>query len=296
MNPPVAALLAVTTLGGLWLIVAGLIPVPESDVARGRDRLNRRLRAVRGQTPAQRRRRALLGAGCGAGVLIWLLTGWLLAVPAVPAAIVGLPVLLQTSADKQEIARLEAMSAWTRDLAGVIGAGIGIEQAIRTSLATVPPPIRAEVGRLVARIQARWETPDALRAWADDIDDATGDLIASALVLGAQRRGAQLAKVLTGLADTVADDVRMRRNVAAEQAKPRANARVITLITVCGLAFLFVTPYSEPYGTTLGQAVLAVYLSLYVGCLMWLRSITRSPRQTRILDLEVRQTVGGGLS
>ncbi|NDL60214.1 hypothetical protein F7O44_24375 [Phytoactinopolyspora sp. XMNu-373] len=211
------------------------------------------------------------------------MTGWILAIVVMPVAVAGLPAILQTTSDKAEIARLEAMSAWTRDLAGVIGAGIGIEQAIRTSLVTTAAPIRTEVGRLVARLEARWSTDEALRAFADDLDDPTGDLIASALILGAQRRGAQLSSVLTGLADTVADDVRMRRDVSAEQARPRSNARIITLITSAVLLVLFAMPYSEPYRTPLGQMILAVYLALYGLCLVWLRSITKTPRQPRIL-------------
>ncbi|NED96854.1 hypothetical protein G1H11_16225 [Phytoactinopolyspora alkaliphila] len=293
MNPLLAAVAAVTALSGLWLFAAGLRPVPEDQVRRSADRLRHQLHGLRGTTPAQRRKRAVLAAAMGAGALVWLFTGWILAVVALPAAAAGLPILLQTSSERSGIARLEAMSDWTRDLSGVIGAGIGIEQAIRASLTTAPQPIRTEVGRLVARLQARWNTEDALRAFADDIDDSTGDLIAAALILGAQRRGAQLASVLTGLADTVADDIRMRRNVIAEQAKPRANARMITAITSGGLLLLFLTPYSEPYRNPWGQAILTVYLGLYVVCLIWLRNITRSPRQARLLGLTPRHTTQG---
>ena len=57
--------------------------------------------------------------------------------------------------------------------------------------------------RLVARLRARWDTEEALRAFADELDDATGDLIAANLILGARRRGAGLASVLEGLAESV---------------------------------------------------------------------------------------------
>ena len=51
-----------------------------------------------------------------------------------------------------------------------------------------------------------------------------GDLVAANLILGARRRGAGLASVLEGLAESVAADVRARRQVEADRAKPRATA------------------------------------------------------------------------
>ena len=76
-----------------------------------------------------------------------------------------------------------------------------------------------------------------------------------------QRRGSGLTRVLDGLAETVADEVRMRRQVEADRAKPRTTARAVTLITLVVLALLaFNTDYIAPYGTGLGQLVLALLL------------------------------------
>ena len=130
------------------------------------------------------------------------------------------------------------MEEWTRSLSGVLTVGVGLEQALVATLRSTPDPIRPEVTRLVARLRARWATEDALRAFADELDDATGDLIAANLILGARRRGAGLASVLEGLAESVAADVRARREVEADRAKPRATARWVTIITVGVLAVL----------------------------------------------------------
>ena len=89
-----------------------------------------------------------------------------------------------------------------------------------------------EVSALAARLAARWPTETALRAFADDLDDATGDLVVATLILGARRRGPGLARVLTAVADSVAEEVAMRRKVEAERAKPRTTARAVTLITL----------------------------------------------------------------
>ena len=90
----------------------------------------------------------------------------------------------------------------------------------------------------MARLRARWYTEEAIRAFADDLDDATGDLIAANLILAARRRGPGLATVLEGLAESVADDVRDRRQIEADRAKPRTTARWVTIITVVVLVVL----------------------------------------------------------
>ena len=76
------------------------------------------------------------------------------------------------------------MEEWTRSLSGVLTVGIGLEEALVATLRSAPDPIRPEVTRLVARLRARWSTEEALRMFADDLDDATGDLVAANLILG----------------------------------------------------------------------------------------------------------------
>ena len=137
---------------------------------------------------------------------------------------------------------------------------------------------------LAARLQARWTTSRALLAFADDLDDAAGDLVVAALLLGAELRGPGLARVLTELAGSLTEEVTMRRKVEADRAKPRANARWLLLITVAaaGLAALN-GDYLGPYGTVLGQLVLAAIAGLIVGCLLWMRRLTAPAPSARFL-------------
>ena len=176
------------------------------------------------------------------------------------------------------------MEEWTRSLAGVLTVGVGLEQALIATLRSTPTAIRPEVSRLVARLRARWSTEDALRAFADELDDATGDLVAANLILGARRRGAGLASILESLAESVAADVRARRQIEADRAKPRATARWVTIITVSVLAVLALTgSYIEPYGTPLGQALLALLLTLYVLTLVWMRRMATGATLPRFI-------------
>lgn len=264
------ALIAAGVVG----VVFGLPPAPDRPAARRRPNRLRRI---------PRRTWYLLGAGLVGGFAAWLATGWVLAFVAGPVAAVGLPTLLDSNEPTRRIARLEAMEEWTRSLAGVLTVGIGLEQALVTTLRSAPVPISAEVHRLVARLRARWSTEAALRAFGDELADPTGDLLTGYLLLAARRRGSGLATVLEGLAESVAADVRARRQVEADRAKPRTTARWVTLISTTVLAVLALTgDYVAPYATPIGQVVLVTLLSTYVGCLYWLRKMTEGPAPERL--------------
>jgi Flp pilus assembly protein TadB len=235
--------------------------------------------------PAARRQRALWVAGGVAAAAVWLVSGWPVAGVLVGLAVVGVPWLLaQFSAGNAAVERLEALQEWVRRTSDILAAGGGLEQTLMRSARTVPEPIQVEVVTLAARLQARWPTARALLAFADDLDDAAGDLVVGALLLGAELRGPGLARVLTELAGSLSEEVTMRRKVEADRAKPRANARWLLLITVAaaGLAALN-GDYLAPYGTGLGQLVLAAICALIVGCLLWMRRLTVAVPSTRFL-------------
>ena len=272
------------------LIVAGLIGVVAG--------VRRTATAGPRPTPRRNRRRdlsprsrMLLVVGLGLGIVGWLITGWVLTVVLAPVTVIGLPLLLSAPPSATQIVRLEAMEEWTRSLAGVLTVGVGLEQALVATLRSTPAPVAREVERLVARIRARWDTEAALRAFADELDDSTGDLIAANLILGARRRGAGLASVLEGLAESVAADVRARRQVEADRAKPRSTARWVTVISVGVLVVLAVSgSYVEPYRGPIGQVILVVLLSAYVATLVWMRQMANGRPLPRFLST----TAGSG--
>ncbi|MBN9327003.1 MAG: hypothetical protein BGO38_08825 [Cellulomonas sp. 73-145] len=245
--------------------------------------------------PKARRRRARAGAGWwgrwrwlvagAAGLTVWAVTRWPVAGLIVAAVLVGLPYLLGSAkVAARAIDRVEAIEEWTRRLADVLATGVGLEQALTVSASSCPPPLRTEVSALVARLTARWPTEQALRAFADDLNDASGDFVVASLLLASRRRGPGLAGVLTAVAGSVADEVASRRKVEAERAKPRSTARLVTLITlgVAGVLTLNGT-YLAPYGDTLGQLVLAAIAAAFTGCLLWMRALTLTPPASRFL-------------
>ena len=278
MTPLIPAISGALIVAGAIGLTAGLRRAPVVERVPTRSRSLNRIQSLPRQT------RLLLAAGFMAGVLGWLVTGWLLALVIGPAAVIGLPYLLATSPAKARIARLEALEEWSRSLSGVLTVGVGLEQALIATLRSTPAPIAGEVGRLAARLRARWRTEDALRAFADELDDATGDLVAANLILGSRRRGAGLSAVLDSLAESVAADVRARRQVEADRAKPRATARWVTIISATVLLVLALSGgYVEPYSTPLGQIILTILLAAYAALLVWMRRMAEGKAPPRIL-------------
>ncbi len=274
---------ALTVLGiiGAGLALRPYTPAPKAP--RVPSPLQRRL------TGLSPRSRVALAVSLGVGVLLALLTGWLAAVVILPAAALGLPYLLSAPPAEARIRRVEAMEEWTRSLAGVLGAGVGIEQALTATLRSTPEPIKPEVTALVARLRARWDTEVALRAFADDLDDVTGDLVAANLILAARRRNRSLASVLQGVAESVAEDVASRRRVEAGRAKPRGSARLVTAFSLVVLLILaFTGDYIAPYRTPVGQIVLVFLLFAYAGGLLWMRKMAEGKPLPRFLGPAAR--------
>jgi len=166
MNPLVPALVGVLTVGGVMGLVLGLRRVPVA-AAPAKPRIAARL--------ARLPRRVLMAVvvATAVGVLVALFSGWVIAIVVFPLAAVGLPVLLGASDESRTIERLEGLAEWTRNLSGVITVGVGLEGALVATLRTTPEVIRPEVAALVGRIRSRWNTGEALRAFADEFNDAT---------------------------------------------------------------------------------------------------------------------------
>lgn len=274
---------ALTVLG---IIGAGLALRPHTPAQKAPRAPSPLQRRLTGLSP---RSRVALAVSLGVGVLLALLTGWLAAVVILPAAVLGLPYLLSAPPAEARIRRVEAMEEWTRSLAGVLGAGVGIEQALTATLRSTPEPIKPEVTALVARLRARWDTEVALRAFADDLDDVTGDLVAANLILAARRRNRSLASVLQGVAESVAEDVASRRRVEAGRAKPRGSARLVTAFSLVVLLILaFTGDYIAPYRTPVGQIVLVFLLVAYAGGLLWMRKMAEGKPLPRFLGPDAR--------
>ncbi len=280
--------------GGLWLLIAGLVgtrrtvePAPPSWWRAQR----RRLRAW-----LDRRRLRHLVVAAVVGMAVWILTGWPVAGAAVAVGVLVLPRVLSGRAAQRRIARLEALEQWSRQLSDVLASGAGLEQTLLTTADTAPAAISDEVAALATRLRLRTPTEAALRVWADDIDDAIGDLIAGTLILAAHARGRGLREVLSSLADTVARDVASRREVEADRATHRTTARwMVAALAAYGVFGLLDQAYVAPFASLSGQVALACVTGLYAAALWWMHRLATANPAPRFLPGPERFTKTAGV-
>ncbi|ADJ48813.1 type II secretion system protein [Amycolatopsis mediterranei S699] len=226
------------------------------------------------------------GLACGAGALVWLVSGWPVAGIALAVAGAFLPWLFGAGKlAEQRIERLEALEDWLRGLADVLRAGnAGLVGALLDSANDVAPAIRAEVTTLGQRLRT-WDVAGALLQFADDVDDQIGDAAAAGLCV-AHQQGTGTAELLTTLARQVAADVAARRGAETERARRRSAARILLglwAVMFVGFAAFGSDSYTSVYSSVGGQLVLAVVLGVVGVAVVWLRRLGVEPPAPRFL-------------
>jgi Flp pilus assembly protein TadB len=262
-------------LGGLGLFCAVLAVVGIPQRPPGKPTRRRRPRA------AEERGRQLV-LGVIGGVLGLVLTRWVVA--AVALALLGAfwnRIAGSETSERIGIARLEAMASWTESLRDTIAGAVGLEQAIPATAVNAGVAIRPSLNLLVDRLRIREPLPDALMAFAEDIDDPSADVICAALVLNARLRGPGLRDVLTALAISAREELDMRRRVEASRKSIRRSVRIVLVIVLGVMGGLSVLnrSYVKPYSSVTGQLVLLVVVFLIAAGLWWLRRLA-APKHT----------------
>ncbi|MFC9096016.1 type II secretion system F family protein [Streptomyces sp. NPDC057072] len=293
MTVLVALLGGMAVVGGVLGVVVGVV----GTTTPGRAPHWRRWRARAGQqqatADARLRRRMLALAAVVVFGGVWLVSGNFVGAVLLGAAVVGVPWLVSPAGRAQErIGRLEGLSEWTQRLAGLLRLGMGLEQAMITSRKGAPDALAVQIGGLSDRLRLGWRPEQALRVFADELDDVTADKVCAALILSAGDRGPGLAQALEDLAATVREEVAKKRSIEADRAKPRTTVRWMTLITlgVIGAGF-FVPSYTRPYSSLLGQLVLGCLTAGFVGVLAMMRQLGVFRRIPRFLIADARSTV-----
>ncbi|MGQ4519113.1 type II secretion system F family protein [Dermabacteraceae bacterium CCM 9520] len=272
MTPFIGSLIAAAFAAGIFLTIQGLTPAPVKEKSK------KPHPKPNGLIPK-------LSLSLLLGALAWLLTGYFALLLVVPAlAFIG-PELIPKSNAKKTIQQLEATQEWAHSLSGLLGAGASLEQAIISSNKSAPAPIKKEVGLLAARLNAGIHINKALEMFSDDLNNETGDLLAGALIISSRRRGSGLIAVLDECANTIAEDVAIKRQIEADREKPRANARWITIIQITVLAamFLFAPEYSAPYKTPIGQITLIALSATFIMALYLMNKMTKPKPGIRLL-------------
>ncbi len=242
----------------------------------------------RGRAPAWRghaaRRRA--GVAVAVALLVALVTRWPVAAGSVGALIWLWPTMFgAAAASAHQMARLESLAIWTESLRDTIAGAISLEQAIPATVDAAPPVLQPQLRRLSGMIRARVPLPQALAVFADDLDDASADLVLAALILNSRLRGPGLVATLSTLVISARDELDMRRRIEAGRRALRRAAQIVVAVTVCFAAALavFSRDYVAPYSTVTGQVVLAAVIGIFAAGFMWLRRLADADTPARFL-------------
>jgi len=188
---------------------------------------------------------------------------------------------------------LEGLEQWVRHLSDSMASGSMPVQTIVRSADHAPPAIHDQVGRLATRLSTpRLDRNEALRRFADEIDDALGDIVVLALQRAVNTRGSErVPYVLQALAEAVASEVKARRAIEKERAGPRKETQAIVIVLGIFAGGLVVfTKYPQVYGSVQGQVVLLI-LGVIVLLGLWLmRRLSVGGQPPRILA-EVQEPV-----
>jgi Flp pilus assembly protein TadB len=222
-----------------------------------------------------------------AGALVLAATRW-------PTAAIAAGVLVffwnqlfgGLAAERAALARVEALASWTESLRDTIAGAVGLEQAIPATARAANPAIREHLHTLVDRLRARTPLPQALEYFADDMDDASADLVIAALILNARLRGPGLREVLGALAQSSREEVDMRQRVMAQRSSTRRSVQIVVGVSVAvvlGLA-VFNKSFVQPYSTATGQLVLLLVIGLFAAGFFWLRKLSSIETPARFLQ------------
>ncbi len=261
---------------GLALLVAGLIGWPGKP------------KDVKSPSEADRMRRAgqRTVIALAVGLIVGLASQWpVLGLGAIVLVLFWGRLFGGAASEKLAMRRVEALAMWTESLRDTIAGAVGLEQAIPASSRGADPVLREHLNALLDRLRGRMPLSEALQHLADDLDDPSADLVIAALILNSKLRGPGLREVLTALGKSAREEVDMRQRVIAQRAGTRRSVQIIVavvIVFVLGMA-IFNRHFVEPYGSPLGQVVLAFVLGLFGLGFMWLRRLAKVESPNRFL-------------
>jgi Flp pilus assembly protein TadB len=281
LQVPLARSLAAAVCGafvglGLWVAVAatrdwlpqwGFLPGPAGpDVeapasARGG-----------GQVPRRTQRQVL-----AAGLLAGLLTAGLLQLPVVALLVVGAVLVgldLVAGPPMRELNELgAAIAAWSETVRQELEAGQPQRAALLAACDMPPPGLEEHLALLAERLE-NTSIPEALWAFARDVNHPAAGHTVAALDVAYRYGAADLPRLMAGQVETTRHQVQMMRELHAARAKHRRAMLLLLALFFAVIVGLFVAwpHFLAAYRDLQGQAVLA---AIGAAVLFAVRSLVR---------------------
>ena len=231
--------------------------------------------AVLSGIPPQR-----LAAGAVALVLVLMATRWMVLSVAAGALVVLWGRILRDQRADDERRRIESIAKWLEDLRDTLrSSSMGAEEALEHVAVRPPEGIADALTTFATRRRQGFRTEDALVDLADALRHPTADAAVAAirLVIGGSAGAGRLYGTVDALAAAARDEVTARERVDRTRAIYQHSMKRLVAIGVGLVAYLHVAggDLLDPYDSPAGQLALLLPLSMWAGCIAWLRSLCR---------------------
>lgn len=211
------------------------------------------------------------------GLVIFLVTRWLLVAVVLSLVFIAVPVVKS----KQRLRRDErgladAIATWTEQLRDTLAGAHGLEQAIVATSNHAPAAISVAVRRLSAQIQYG-KLSDGLRRFADEVDHPIADFVSAALITATKYQARDIAQLLGHLAQCAREEGRMRTRIWVGRARTRSSVRIISFVVTGFVALLviFNRDYLSVYSSLEGQVMLSCIFIVFGVALIMLDQFSR---------------------
>lgn len=181
-------------------------------------------------------------AGVGTATVGWTLLGW---IGGFAGLIFGflLPNILRSQMKRQRRSRInDQLPDLLQTLAGGLRAGQTFIQTLDSAAEELGDPFRTELRRTLRELELGVNVEDAFESLRERIEDDDFDLVVDAVLI--QRKvGGNLAEVLTNIAHTIRERIRIRGEVNALTGQARLSGWVLGALPVAvGILIYFMSP------------------------------------------------------
>lgn len=270
---------------GLLAIALGFQRKPPKDEERAR------LKKFRAKGTREEARKALADKGLQLVLAVllglggWYVTGWPAA--GVLGAMAGFtgPLILQAPKKRQAVTdEIESYSQWAEQVRDLVGASGSLFEAVTLSAENAPERLRPAVLNMTA-LARTLGLPHALDWFAAEMRSPFADR----LVLGmkiAWDSGARVTEAFESTARGMRNEVEMRRRNEVANSRAWTQVMAILFVTIISVGFMFIinSGFFEPFGTTVGQAVLLAVGILIFGNVFWVVKLSESGVPIRLLS------------
>ncbi|MDP2291261.1 MAG: hypothetical protein Q8M22_08730 [Actinomycetota bacterium] len=272
--------------GGTAVAVSGLLAGAGLAVAAAtrRDPRRRRVWSERvGRIDSRRGSLALVTA-----VLVLFATRWPILALAAGTLVMCWSTLVHDGQAELDRRHVDGLAKWLEDLRDTLrSSSMGIEEALERVALRPPVALSAALTAFLRRRQQGFPTDDALTDLAEDLAHPTADAAIAVihLVIGGSASPGRLHRTIHALALAARSEVAARERIDRTRAMYRSSMKRLVVIGAALIGYLRLAggELLQPYDRPAGQLFLVVPLSMWTGCLLWMRALCRShdPRRHR---------------